>query len=144
MIDRVHGDTTIVGSPTEPAFSPRLAQRYVLVVQVTHLPDRRVAIDMNLAHLTRRQLDLGVLALFGHQLRSGAGTANELATTADLEERGRIGRELNDMLTKDSNIIVPLVDRGRVSAHANSLGGVILNTWDSELWNIADWYRIPE
>jgi peptide/nickel transport system substrate-binding protein len=29
-----------------------------------------------------------------------------------------------------------------VSAHANSLGGVVLNTWDSELWNAADWYRI--
>ena len=25
---------------------------------------------------------------------------------------------------------------------ANSLGGVKLNTWDSELWNVADWYRI--
>lgn len=68
----------------------------------------------------------------------------ELASTADLDERGRIGRELNDMLTKNSNIIVPLVDRGRVSAHAVSLGGVVLNTWDSELWNIADWYRIGE
>jgi len=68
----------------------------------------------------------------------------ELASTADLEERGRIGRALNDMVTKDSNIIVPLVDRGRVSGHAVTLGGVILNTWDSELWNIADWYRIGE
>ncbi len=37
-----------------------------------------------------------------------------------------------------------LVDRGRVSAHSNTLGGVILNTWDSELWNVADWYRIDE
>jgi peptide/nickel transport system substrate-binding protein len=68
----------------------------------------------------------------------------ELASTADLEERGRIGRALNDMVTKDSNIIVPLVDRGRVSGHSVTLGGVILNTWDSELWNIADWYRISE
>jgi peptide/nickel transport system substrate-binding protein len=68
----------------------------------------------------------------------------ELAATADLEERGRIGQKLNDMMTKESNVIVPLVDRGRVSAHAVSLGGVVLNTWDSELWNIADWYRIAE
>jgi peptide/nickel transport system substrate-binding protein len=68
----------------------------------------------------------------------------ELQQTADIEERGRIARQLNDMLTKDSMTIVPLVDRGRVSAHANSLGGVVLNTWDSELWNVADWYRITE
>ena len=68
----------------------------------------------------------------------------ELNATADLDERGRIAKQLNDMLTKDSMTIVPLVDRGRVSAHANSLGGVILNTWDSELWNAADWYRIKE
>ncbi len=66
----------------------------------------------------------------------------ELGKTGDLEKRGEIGRKLNDMLTKDSYVIVPLVDRGRVSAHANSLGGVQLNTWDSELWNAADWYRI--
>ncbi len=66
----------------------------------------------------------------------------ELSRTADLEKRGEIGRKLNDMLTKESYVVVPLVDRGRVSAHANSLGGVVLNTWDSELWNIADWHRV--
>ncbi len=49
---------------------------------------------------------------------------------------------MNEMLTKESYTIVPLVDRGRVSAHSNTLGGVDLNTWDSELWNVADWYRI--
>ncbi len=66
----------------------------------------------------------------------------ELGRTGELDKRGEIGKKLNDMLTKDSYVIVPLVDRGRVSAHATSLGGVILNTWDSELWNAADWYRI--
>ena len=66
---------------------------------------------------------------------------DELARTGELEKRGEIAKKLNDMLTKDSYTIVPLVDRGRVSAHANTLGGVVLNTWDSELWNAADWYR---
>ena len=66
----------------------------------------------------------------------------ELSRTGDLEKRGEIARKLNDMLTKESHVIIPLVDRGRVSAHSNTLGGVVLNTWDSELWNIADWYRI--
>jgi peptide/nickel transport system substrate-binding protein len=66
----------------------------------------------------------------------------ELGKTGEIEKRAEIAKKLNDMLTKDSYVVVPLVDRGRVSAHSNSLGGVVLNTWDSELWNAADWYRI--
>ena len=67
---------------------------------------------------------------------------DKLSATGDLQKRGEIGIQLNNMLTKDSYTIVPLVHRGRVSAHAKSLGGVVLNTWDSELWNVADWYRV--
>jgi peptide/nickel transport system substrate-binding protein len=66
----------------------------------------------------------------------------ELSRTGELEKRGELARKLNDMLTKEANVIIPLVDRGRVSAHSNTLGGVVLNTWDSELWNVADWHRI--
>ncbi len=66
----------------------------------------------------------------------------ELGRTGELAQREEIAKKLNDMLTKDSFTIVGLVDRGRVSAHSNSLGGVVLNTWDSELWNAADWYRV--
>ena len=66
----------------------------------------------------------------------------ELGRTGELEKRGEIGRKLNDMLPKDSHVFIPLVDRGRVSAHSNTLGGVVLNTWDSELWNVADWHRL--
>ena len=68
----------------------------------------------------------------------------EMTRTAELDERGRIAKALNDMVTVDSNIIIPLVDRGSVSAHADSLGGVDLNTWDSQLWNIATWHRVAE
>lgn len=67
---------------------------------------------------------------------------DELASTSDINKRGEIGRKLNDMLTKDSYTIVPLTWRGRVSAISNTLGGFELNTWDSELWNAADWYRM--
>ena len=67
---------------------------------------------------------------------------DELGRTGDLEKRYALAKKMNDMMTKDSFTIVPLVDRGRVSAHADDLGGVILNTFDSELWNVADWYRI--
>ena len=65
----------------------------------------------------------------------------ELANTADINKRGEIAAKLNDMMVENGGMI-PLVHRGRLSAHANSLGGVKLNVWDSELWNIADWYRI--
>lgn len=40
--------------------------------------------------------------------------------------------------------ILPLLSRGGVSAKAKTLGGVKLNVWDGELWNVADWYRISE
>ena len=69
---------------------------------------------------------------------------DELGATADIGKRGDLMREMNNMLTRDTMTIVPLVDRGRVSAKANTLGGVVLNTWDSELWNVADWYRMGE
>ena len=65
----------------------------------------------------------------------------KLTETANIEERAKIGRELNDMFVANGGMI-PLVQRGRVSAHANSLGGVVLNVWDSELWNVADWHRV--
>ena len=64
----------------------------------------------------------------------------ELTRTADIDKRGEIGRALNDMAV-ERGMMIPLVHRGRVSAHANSLGGVVLNVWDSELWNVADWHR---
>ena len=53
-----------------------------------------------------------------------------------------MGKRMNDMVTKDSDAIIPLIYRGTASAHANSLGGVQLNAWDTELWNVADWYRV--
>ncbi len=65
---------------------------------------------------------------------------DEMARTGELEERAGLARTMNDMLMQDY-VLIPLVHRGRVSAHAASLGGVRLNTWDSELWNIADWHR---
>ena len=65
----------------------------------------------------------------------------QMANTGDIDERARLGKAMNDILMRDY-IMLPLVHRGRVSAHSNSLGGVKLNTWDSELWNAADWHRI--
>ncbi len=66
----------------------------------------------------------------------------ELGQTGDLTKRAELAKKMNLMLTRDTMTVVPLVDRGRLSAQSNTLGGVVLNTWDSELWNTADWYRV--
>jgi len=42
----------------------------------------------------------------------------------------------------NSAAFIPLVHRGRVSSRSKLLGGVVMNPWDSELWNAADWYRV--
>ena len=65
----------------------------------------------------------------------------KLAQTAGQEARAEIIIQLNDMIV-NSPAFIPLVHRGRVSGKANSLGGVLLNSWDSELWNAADWHRV--
>jgi peptide/nickel transport system substrate-binding protein len=68
----------------------------------------------------------------------------ELSGIIDPAKRAELGRTMNDMLTKDSNAIIPLVYRGTASAHANTLGGVALNAWDTEIWNVADWFRVKQ
>ena len=65
----------------------------------------------------------------------------ELAVTGDINERARIAKAMNDMLMQEY-VMLPLVHRGRNAAHANTLGGVVMNVWDSEIWNAADWYRV--
>ena len=64
----------------------------------------------------------------------------EMSQTASLDERARLAKTMNDLLVRN-HYIIPLVWRGSVSAHANTLKGVRMNAWDSELWNAADWHR---
>ena len=64
-----------------------------------------------------------------------------MAKTSALQRRAELAIQMNDMLM-EAGAIIPLVHRGRVSAYSLRLGGAILNPWDSEMWNIADWYRI--
>ncbi len=66
--------------------------------------------------------------------------AAKMGQTAVLEDRAALAIAMNDMLVQ-GGALIPLVHRGHVSAHANSLMGVRMNSWDSELWNIADWTR---
>ncbi len=66
----------------------------------------------------------------------------ELNRTGDPDKRAELSIKLAEMLSIDSYSVLPLVARGRVTAYSNTLGGAILDPWDSELWNAADWYRI--
>ena len=64
----------------------------------------------------------------------------KLGETVGLEARAEIAKQLNDMVAQSYSLI-PLIHRGDPSAVSNTLEGVRMNSWDSELWNIADWTR---
>lgn len=68
---------------------------------------------------------------------------DELTQTPVGERRIELVKQLND-INVQSGYQIPLVFRGFASAHANSLLGVQINGWDSEMWNIADWSRAAE
>ena len=65
---------------------------------------------------------------------------DKLAGTSGLDQRAAIAIELNDMLAKDVAHI-PLIHRGDLSARAATVEGTRMNSWDSQLWNVADWTR---
>ena len=64
----------------------------------------------------------------------------ELARTSPGAERDALVKRLNDIIVQNYYQI-PLVNRGIVSAMKDTLRGVRFNAWDSQLWNIAEWYR---
>ena len=55
-------------------------------------------------------------------------------------DRAELIKRLNDLHVQNY-YDVPLINRGFVSAHLNTLQGVRINGWDSELWNISEWRR---
>ncbi len=55
-------------------------------------------------------------------------------------DRENLVIQMNDMLV-ENHVVIPLVDRASISAFSNSLKGVRVNGWDSDLWNIHEWYR---
>ena len=62
-------------------------------------------------------------------------------------EQTQVGPDREALVKRLSDIYIqgyyeiPLVERGFVSARLNTLQGVRINGWDSELWNIAEWRR---
>jgi peptide/nickel transport system substrate-binding protein len=65
----------------------------------------------------------------------------EMAVTGDLDKRADLAKAMNDMLMQNY-VMLPITHRSNVSAHSNSLGGVVMNVWDSQMWNVADWTRV--
>jgi peptide/nickel transport system substrate-binding protein len=58
----------------------------------------------------------------------------------DDPKRAELVIKMNDILS--TTAIIPLIHRGNVSAFANSIDGVgDLNGWDSEYYNVEDWFR---
>lgn len=64
----------------------------------------------------------------------------ELTNTSDPARREELIKHLNDILIQNYYLI-PLVNRGNVSAHLDTLEGVDENAWDTSLWNIGEWRR---
>jgi peptide/nickel transport system substrate-binding protein len=65
----------------------------------------------------------------------------QMSLTGALEDRQALAKQMNDILVQNG-VVIPLVYRGSVSAYNNTIEGVWINgSWDSEMWNIAEWTR---
>jgi peptide/nickel transport system substrate-binding protein len=58
----------------------------------------------------------------------------------DPVKRAAIYIRMNDLITQN-DVIVPFLWKGGASAVSNRLRGTDVSGWDSDLWNIAHWYR---
>ena len=106
------------------------AQGYFLLWQISEIPESTNNWGGgNIVRLASAEFD----ALFA-----------ELSATALVDpRRNELIILLNDIIVGSSGSTIPLVNRGSVSAFANSLSGYggVVNGWDSEYWNIEEWFR---
>jgi peptide/nickel transport system substrate-binding protein len=47
---------------------------------------------------------------------------------------------MNDLLIQHV-VVIPILWRNTVSAISHRLKGTDISTWNSNLWNLANWYR---
>jgi peptide/nickel transport system substrate-binding protein len=64
----------------------------------------------------------------------------EAETELDPVKRAALFIRMNDLLIEDV-VVIPVVWRNGVVAVSNKLHGMELTTWDSNLWDLAYWYR---
>jgi peptide/nickel transport system substrate-binding protein len=65
---------------------------------------------------------------------------NQAAIELDPVKRATLFIAMNDLLVEDA-VVIPLIWRNEVVAVSQSLQGLELTTWDSNLWDLAYWYR---
>ena len=65
----------------------------------------------------------------------------QLRTKPIGSQRQQLVKQLNDLVIQQGYEI-PLINRGITSVVAKSLQGFEANPWDSQLWNIAQWFRV--
>src|SRR5450759_529856 len=82
MVHRVHRNAAVMRTLPCPARASRLAPGDVFVVRVSHLPNRRQAVEQHLAGLARRQLHQAIVAFFCDQLRRTTRRAHHLRALA--------------------------------------------------------------
>ncbi|MPN03492.1 hypothetical protein SDC9_150722 [bioreactor metagenome] len=85
VVVRVHDGTAYCRPEAHVALAAGLADVDVLVVDVADLADRGPGFDRDQANFARREPELRVFALFGHQLRRVACGPAQLAALAGLE-----------------------------------------------------------
>ena len=65
----------------------------------------------------------------------------QLRQTPPGPQRQQLVKQLNDLIV-GNGYEIPLINRGITFAVANTLQGFEANPWDSQLWNVAQWYRL--
>src|SRR5712691_1465312 len=85
MIDGIHDRAAHGGPEPLPAHPARFAHGYVLVVEIADLSDGGHALELDLTHLARGQLEVGMVAFLGQELGQGARAPAELPTLARLQ-----------------------------------------------------------
>jgi peptide/nickel transport system substrate-binding protein len=68
---------------------------------------------------------------------------DQMRKETDQTKINQLAIQANDIIVGDV-VVIPLVNRFQVaSGKSKTLQGTNLNPWDSEMWNIADWYKTP-
>ncbi len=66
---------------------------------------------------------------------------DQLTKETDPKKRDDLAIKMNDILVNDV-VIIPLVARKSVTGYSKALKNIDVNgSWDSEMWNIADWSK---
>src|SRR5713101_4079531 len=160
MVDRIHHRSTNRRPEALPAHAARLADGHVLVVEVADLADRGHAVELDLPHLARRQLEVGVVALFGQELGERPRAPAELAALARLQldvvherternipDRQRVAREDVSLRARHDHVArleaerrddvallaVPVMQEGDASRAARIVLDPLDDGWDTDL-----------